>query len=53
MWGNILKDKSSAWSNFVLQFLKRFLTHIKQENLNIETEKSEQTVFAQISLSLY
>ena len=50
--GSILKDKSSAWFNFVLQFLKVFTTHTVK-NLNIKTEKSEQTPFAQISLSQY
>ena len=47
---NILKDKSSAWFNFVLQSLERFTV---KKNLNTETEKSEQTLFAQISLSQY
>ena len=46
------KDKSSAWSDFSLWFLKCFTAHAV-ENLNIKTEKSEQTLFAQISLSQY
>ena len=48
----ILMDKSSAWSNFVISSLKCFNAHTVK-NLNIESEKSEQTLFVQISLSQY
>ena len=48
----VLKDNSSAWSDFVSRFLKRFIAHMVKK-LNIETEKSEQTLFVQISLSQY
>ena len=48
----ILMTKSSQWSSLVLPFFKGFTAH-KMKNLNVETEKSEQTTFAQISLSQY
>ena len=48
----ILKDKGSAWSNFVISSLKCFNPHTVK-NLNIETEKSEQTPFVQTSPSKY
>ena len=40
---NVLKDKSSPWSNFVLQSLKRFTAHMIN-NHNIETEKCNNSV---------
>ena len=48
---NIPKDESSARSNFVLQSYKHSTANTVKNNT--ETEKSEQTVFAQISLSQY
>lgn len=53
---NILNDKSSARLRFFFFFccgLWSALTSMQWRNLYIETEKSEQTVFAQIFLSQY
>ena len=46
----LVAKKNSVLSNFVMQPLKRFRAQLVKI-LNIETEKSEQTVFAPISLS--
>ena len=48
----ILKDESSASFNFVLLSLEYCTAHTVK-NLNIETEKSKQTMFVQISLPQY
>ena len=41
-----------VWSNIVLQSLKRFTAQTVKTH-NIETEISEQTLFAQIYISQY
>ena len=55
---HILRDKSSVWPVFYFFIFLLLLCsccalwHMQWRTLNIETEKSEQTVFAQISLSV-
>ena len=48
----IPKDKSSVWSNFVLQSLKHFIAHMIKILILRQRNLSKQ-LFAQISLSQY